>query len=101
MGKKAQVIIIADQIAIGFAGTNLFQRPFFAHFENSGWSDEKCGTWAVERRGSKLAYSVAILLRIFELAVESFDAGFLGGFELRQVADEHDQFGFGGGGRRC
>ena len=30
VGEKLQVIVIADQIAVGVAGAHLFQRPFLA-----------------------------------------------------------------------
>src|ERR1051325_4690227 len=38
--KEFQMIVIADEITIGIAGADLFQRPFLAHFENTWRSDE-------------------------------------------------------------
>ena len=40
IGEKLQVIVIADQVAVGVAGAHLLQRPFLAGLENARRSHE-------------------------------------------------------------
>ena len=41
--EELQVIVVADQVAVGLAGADLFERPFLAHLEDARRSDEDCG----------------------------------------------------------
>ena len=38
-GEEAQVVVIADQVAVGFGGTHLFENPVLAGFENAWRGD--------------------------------------------------------------
>ena len=40
--KKPQMIVVANQVTVGLAGTDLFERLFLAHLENPWRSHEDC-----------------------------------------------------------
>ena len=100
VGEKFQVIVIADQIAVGVAGAHLVQNPFLAHFENARRRDpdaglRECGLAAGadnRRRVWTHRDRFAIFLRVFKFAINRLHAALQRGFELRQIADEDDQF---------
>ena len=39
ISEKFQVIIIADEVAVGVAGPDLFENPLLAGFEDARWSE--------------------------------------------------------------
>ena len=39
-GEEAQVVVVADQVAVGLAGADLLERPFLAQLEDAGRGDE-------------------------------------------------------------
>jgi hypothetical protein len=48
--KKLQVFVVADEITISVARTDLFERPFFAGFEDARRGDVNTGLrgWRIE-----------------------------------------------------
>ena len=95
-GEKLQVIVIADEIAIGIGGADLVENPLFAHFEDARRGDEDAGAVGAGVRegtavgGVESSDSFAIALGVLEFAINRFGAALEGGFELRLVADEDD-----------
>ena len=87
------MIVVADEVAVGLAGTDLIENPFFAGFENAGRGNPDCRRL---RLAAKIAYELdgfAIEFWVVEIAVESGYAGMESGLELRKIADEDNEGG--------
>src|ERR1044071_6656188 len=84
------MIIIANEITVGFARTNLLKRPFLAHFENSRRSDKK-RTCLVVRSGTEARHGFTVFLRIFKIAVNCSNAAINGSLELRETSNQNDE----------
>ena len=94
--KELQVIVIADQIAVGVAGAHLLQLPFLARLEDARRSHKNCGLRIAgcgfaTTGGVKQRHGLAIFFWVFKFAVNGRHPTFQSGFELRQVADERDE----------
>ncbi|OQB92401.1 MAG: hypothetical protein BWX86_01839 [Verrucomicrobia bacterium ADurb.Bin122] len=109
VGKGAQVVVVAHEVAVGAGGAHELENPFLAGFEDARRShpDRRAGGRAGGGRlgglqGAETRDGVAVVFRVFEIAVERAGAGGPRGVELGEVAHEHDQLGLGGdrgGGR--
>ena len=96
--KKFQVVVVADEIAVGVAGTDLVQNPFLTHLGNARRGDKNRGRWKLgdgswdgtAARGVNRRDGLAIFFRVFKLTIERVHAAFQRGFQLRRVANEDD-----------
>ena len=92
--KKPQMIVVANQVTVGLAGTDLFERPFLAHLENPWGSHEDC-QFPIADCQFVLAHHchrLAITFGVLEFAINGFHAALKRSFELGEIADQHDQF---------
>ena len=95
------MVVIADEIAVGIARPHLPEDPFLAGFENARGRDPdgRRGRGRGTRVGSlELAEGgdgVAVVLGIFELAVDRAGAGRPGGRELVEIANDGNDLWFG------
>ena len=89
--EEFEMIVVADQIAVGLAGADLLEGPFLVHFEDAGRGDKKCEVRSAKCGIPNVTYSVTIFFGVFKLAVHRFDTAFERRFELREVPHEDDQ----------
>jgi hypothetical protein len=94
--EEREVVVVADEVAVGLGGADLFQDPLFAGFEDAGRGDPdarifdfRMGIFDLEL--AEAGDGVAVVFRVFELAVDRAGAGGPGGVELFEQADDGDQ----------
>src|SRR5882724_5647058 len=85
------MIVVANQVTIGFARTHLFQSPFFAHFKDSRRRNKKRGVSGPRRGSAKMAYRVLIFFWILKFAVNCFYSSIEYCLQLCQIAHKNDQ----------
>ena len=82
------MVVVPNQVSVGFAGANLLQRPLLAHLKNPRRSDENFAVRSAECGVPELMDRFAIFLWVFELAIESLNARTEGGIKLFEITDK-------------
>ena len=100
-GEVGEMVVVADQVAVGVAGADLFENPFFAGLGDAGRGDPDrrifdsrlaIFDWAGALPSAEFLDGVAVVLGVFELAIDGGDAGAgEGGVELGEAADDDDE----------
>src|ERR1035437_36078 len=88
--EEAQMVVVADEVPIRLAGSDLLERPLLAHLEYPRRRDEAFGLGSAERRVVEASDRLAILLWVLEFTVERRYAALQCGVELRLLAHQHD-----------
>ena len=97
-GEVGEVVVVADEVAVGIAGTDLFENPFFAGFGDAGRGDPDgagiadcrlpIGDWLNGLPDAEGLDGFAVVFGVFEFAVDGGDAGAgEGGGELFEAAE--------------
>ena len=97
--EKREVVVIADEIAVGGGRTHLLQNPLFAGFKDTGRGDPDCGIFNFrfsifvfrKLEFAEAGDGIAVVFRVFELAINRAGPGGPGGVELFKQADDGDE----------
>ena len=92
-GEEAQVIVVAHEVAVGVRRAHLLENPVLARFEDArrGDADRARGV-TPSRIIAEPAHGFAVAFGVLEIAVDRGDPGGKRRVELRQIADEDDEF---------
>ena len=97
-GEKAEVVVIADEVAVGLGGTHLLENPILAGLENARRRDaDRASRFdAVRREHAEPPHGFPVRFRVLEITMHRARARRHRRVELREVAHEDGKLRAGG-----